>query len=77
MKKLVARNYSEAYAFRAKYFADPVMMTGRDATSTRYKMENIVSALHLSSELRVLDVGPGDGTLSGQTPRRFCLPTPP
>ena len=39
------------------------MMTGRDAGLTRFKIANVVDRLPLSPTSRVLDVGPGDGTL--------------
>jgi len=62
-RRVVAADYSTAYDYRARYFRDPVMMTGRDAASTGFKMVNVVAKLVLEPDTNLLDVGPGDGTL--------------
>jgi SAM-dependent methyltransferase len=63
MKILVARDYREAYAYRARYFADASLMAGRDSRSTRLKARNVVAMLPVTSRSRVLDVGCGDGAV--------------
>ena len=63
VKKLIARDYREAYALRARHFEEAALMTGRDAASTRFKIANLIEQLPLSQGTRVLDVGPGDGAL--------------
>ncbi len=62
-RKLVARSHREAYDLWATHFADPALMANRDAGTTRRKLERLVSTLPLKVDSRVLDVGPGDGTL--------------
>ena len=62
-RRVTAKDYRSAYDHRARYFSDPAMMTGRDAGLTRFKIANVVDRLPLSPTSRVLDVGPGDGTL--------------
>jgi 2-polyprenyl-3-methyl-5-hydroxy-6-metoxy-1,4-benzoquinol methylase len=60
---VTAKDYRAAYDHRARYFSDPVMMSGRDAGLTQFKIANVVDRLSLSPTSRVLDIGPGDGTL--------------
>ena len=62
-RKLVARDLRDAYDMYARYFRDPAMMANRDARTTRRKLEHLVELLPLGAESRVVDVGPGDGTL--------------
>jgi ubiquinone/menaquinone biosynthesis C-methylase UbiE len=62
-KKLVARDHREAYDMYAKHFRDPALMANRDADATRRKLARVVELLPLNSKSRVIDVGPGDGTL--------------
>ena len=62
-KKLIARDHREAYDLWATHFDDPALMANRDAKTTLRKIENLVRQLPLEQGSRVLDVGPGDGTL--------------
>jgi ubiquinone/menaquinone biosynthesis C-methylase UbiE len=62
-RRVVARDYRTAYDHRARYYRDPVMMTGRDAALTRFKIDNVVARLPLHRDASVADVGPGDGSL--------------
>jgi SAM-dependent methyltransferase len=59
----VARDHAEAYHLWAAHFSDPALMANRDAATTRWKLARVVDRLPLSARSRVLDVGPGDGTL--------------
>lgn len=61
--KLVARDHRHVYDLIAEHFEDPALMANRDAETTRIKLERLVAQLPLEPESRVLDVGPGDGTL--------------
>jgi SAM-dependent methyltransferase len=75
LKRIVSRDFREAYRFRAGRFSDPAMMTGRDAATTLYKIRAIVERLRLQPTSTVLDVGPGDGTLFrmiGPRVKRCC-----
>ena len=62
-RKLVARDHREAYDLWARHFEDPALMANRDAETTRRKLERLAASLPLEESSRVLDVGPGDGTL--------------
>lgn len=62
-RKLVARDHREAYDLWATHFDDPALMANRDAETTRRKLEHLATLLPLGPASRVLDVGPGDGTL--------------
>jgi ubiquinone/menaquinone biosynthesis C-methylase UbiE len=62
-RRLVASDHRQAYDFWAKHFEDPALMANRDADTTRRKLAHVVSQLPLGPRSRVLDVGPGDGTL--------------
>ena len=62
-RKLVARDLRDAYDMYARHFRDPAQMANRDAETTRRKLERLVEMLPLGPTSRVLDVGPGDGTL--------------
>ena len=48
-------------------------MTNRDAIATRKKLTRLVNRLPLSETARVLDVGPGDGTLFALIADRVAL----
>ncbi len=62
-KRLSARNHQEAYDLWASHFDDPALMTNRDNRATLKKMTHIAERLPISPDARLLDVGPGDGTL--------------
>ena len=62
-KRLDAVDHEQAYDLWAKHFNDPNLLTNRDAEATHFKMARIVDRLPLNPAARVLDVGPGDGTL--------------
>ncbi len=63
-RKLVAKDFSDAYDMWATHCSDPAMMANRDAQTTRRKLARLAESLPLGPKSRVLDVGPGDGTLS-------------
>ena len=58
-----AKDHREAYDLWATHFDDPALMANRDAKTTLRKIENLARQLPLERGSRVLDVGPGDGTL--------------
>jgi ubiquinone/menaquinone biosynthesis C-methylase UbiE len=62
-KKLVAKDFRDAYDMWATHFSDPALMANRDAQATHRKLARLVELLPLGPRSRVLDVGPGDGTL--------------
>jgi ubiquinone/menaquinone biosynthesis C-methylase UbiE len=62
-RKLVARDLREAYDLYATHFRDPALMANRDARTTERKLARLLEILPLGPASRVLDVGPGDGTL--------------
>jgi ubiquinone/menaquinone biosynthesis C-methylase UbiE len=62
-RKLVARDARDAYDMWATHFSDPALMANRDAETTRRKLALLAQKLPLGPKSRVLDVGPGDGTL--------------
>jgi ubiquinone/menaquinone biosynthesis C-methylase UbiE len=62
-RRIVAADHREAYDLWARHFSDPALMTNRDRRATEFKLGRIVEQLVLGPETRLLDVGPGDGTL--------------
>jgi ubiquinone/menaquinone biosynthesis C-methylase UbiE len=62
-KKLVAKDCRDAYDMWATHFSDPALMANRDAQTTHRKLARLTELLPLGPKSRVLDVGPGDGTL--------------
>jgi SAM-dependent methyltransferase len=63
MRRLSAKDHSEAYHLWAKHFADPALMANRDATTTLRKLTRVAEQLPIERDSVVLDVGPGDGAL--------------
>jgi ubiquinone/menaquinone biosynthesis C-methylase UbiE len=62
-RKLVAKDFSDAYDMWATHFSDPALMANRDAQATHRKLARLTELLPLGPRSRVVDVGPGDGTL--------------
>lgn len=62
-RRIVAADHREAYDLWARHFSDPALMTNRDSRATEFKIERIIRKLPLTPASRVLDIGPGDGTL--------------
>ena len=62
-KKLVVKDFRDAYDLYATHFRDPAQMANRDARTTHRKLERLIELLPLGPKSRVVDVGPGDGTL--------------
>lgn len=71
-KRIVAADHREAYDLWARHFSDPALMTNRDSRATRFKIERLIQKLQLTPASRVLDIGPGDGTLFRLMARRVC-----
>ena len=63
MRRLVAKDYREAYDLVAREFDDPALMANRSRSHTHFKIQNLAAALPLTEESSLLDVGPGDGAL--------------
>jgi ubiquinone/menaquinone biosynthesis C-methylase UbiE len=59
----VARSHAEAYDLWAREFRDPALLANRDAETPRRKLAGVAEGLPLGPEVRLLDMGPGDGAL--------------
>jgi ubiquinone/menaquinone biosynthesis C-methylase UbiE len=71
-KKLVAKDALELYDMVAVHYGDPTQLANREGRSTWRKLERVASRLPLEKNARMLDVGPGDGTLFRITMERVA-----
>lgn len=67
MKKIEAKDWTEDYDLKAKYFKDDYMLTGRKKKATDLVIDRVVNILNkkrpFSKKDVILDIGPGNGLL--------------